>query len=283
MKSGALVVAGLLALGMGPAAALSQTQTETVVSPVIVTGDVIRFEPGKVLVVRNDGREIVYALTPSVAVPADVQVGRRVSVYSERGSDGNATVTRVTTTAITPDGQTKRTTEETRVGEDGTVRKSKVTTVNGEVVSYAPGRTIVVRRSGGEDMAYTITPSLSVPADVKVGQHVTLYTVPGPDGSTTVSRVTTTSITPEGQVKRTTEETRTQPSGETSKVTTVSVSGTVQAYEPGKSITVLRSDGQRVMYMFGDKAILPSDIVVGKTITIQALPVTETVILEKRP
>lgn len=281
MKSGAFVVAGLLALGLGPAAAFSQTQTETIVTPVIVTGDVIRFEPGKVLVVRSEGKELVYTLTPAITVPAEVQVGRRVSVHTERGSDGNTSVTRVVTTSITPEGQTKRTTEETRVGADGAVQKSKVTTVSGEVVSYTPGRTIVVRQPDGKDMAYTLSPSLTVPAEVKVGQRVNLFTEPGPDGSVTVARVTTTSITPEGQVKRTVEETRTQPTGETSKVTTVTVSGTVQAYEPGKSITVLRSDGKRVLYTFGERAVLPADIAIGKTITIQSLPVTETVIIEK--
>ena len=83
-------------------------------------------------------------------------------------------------------------------------------------------------------------------------------------------------------MKRTTEETRTKPGGETSKVTTVTVQGTVQALVPGKSITVLRPDGTKVLYVFGENATLPADVAVGKVVTIRSLPVVETVVIDKQ-
>jgi hypothetical protein len=268
--------------GLGPAAAFSQTPTETVVVPVDATGEVIRFEPGKILVIRSEGRDITYTLTPSITIPAEVQVGRTVSVRTERGADGTTTVSRVVTTSVTSEGQIKRTTEETRVEPGGTVRRNKVTTVSGEVVSYEPGRTIVVRQSG-QDKTFTLKPDLMVPAEVQVGQKVTLHTEPGAGGAVVVSRVTTTSMTPDGQIKRTTEETRTQPTGESTKTTTVTIQGTVQAFEPGKSITVLRPDGTKVLYVIDGTATLPSDLAIGKTVTIRSMPVVETIVIEKKP
>ena len=109
-----LVVAGLL-VASAPLASQAQ-QTEVVVAPVVVSG-AVRYEPGRAIVLKSDGREVSYVLTPELALPADVQLGRRVSVHTERGSDGTTRVTRVVSTSVTPQGQVQRTTEETRVGE----------------------------------------------------------------------------------------------------------------------------------------------------------------------
>lgn len=280
MNSPILVVAGLLAAA--PLAAQAQ-QADVVVAPVIVTGEVTRFEPGRIMVVKSDGREVTYALTPDLTLPAEVQLGRRVSVHTERGADGTTRVTRVVTTNLTPEGQVQRTTEETRVGDSGVVRQKK-TTVTGEVVSFVPGKTIVIRRTGGEDMTLALGASTTLPtSEVQVGQRVTLYTEPGADGNTTVSRITTTSITPEGQAKRTVEETRTTPSGDTTKTTTVTVQGKVQAYLPGKSLTVLRADGTPVTYTIAPTAALPADLAVGKVVTVRSVPggAMQTIIVEK--
>lgn len=246
MKPGAFFAAALFIAGAVPAS-LTQAQTQTVVAPVVITGEVIRYEPGKILVVRSDGREMTYDLTPALSVPSELQVGRVVSVATERGHDGNTLVTRVTTTSVTPEGQMKSSTEETRQEPGGAITQTRLTTVTGEVVRYEPGRTIVVRTSGGQDTAFSLTPTVAVPADVQVGRKVTLHTEPGRGGATSVARVTTTTITPQGQVKRTTEVTRIKPTGESSKVTTVTVQGTVQAFVPGKSITVQRADGTKVL------------------------------------
>ena len=88
-----------------------------------------------------------------------------------------------------------------------------------------------------------------MPAEVQVGRRVTLYTERGKDGATQlVSRVTTTSITSEGNVKRTTEDTRHLPSGATTRTTTTNTSGKVAAYEAGKTLTITRPDGSKVTY-----------------------------------
>jgi hypothetical protein len=139
--------------------------------------------------------------------------------------------------------------------------------ISGEVVRYEPGHVIVVRSEKGE-VSYTLMPSVVVPSDVRVGRTVSLYTEPGENGATLVKRVTTTSVTPGGNVKRTTETTRTTPEGETTTETTTTISGTVQAYEPGKSITVTRADGTQVMYMINTESQLPTGIAIGRRVTI---------------
>lgn len=281
MNSRILVVTGLL-VAAAPLAGYSQ-QAEVVVAPVIVTGEVTRFEPGRILVLKRDGREVSYTLTPDLSLPAEIQLGRRVSVHTERGADGNTRVTRVVTTNLTPEGQVQRTTEETRVGETGAVVREKRTTVTGEVVSFVPGKTIVIRRGTGDDMTLALGANVALPSsDVQVGQRVTLFTEPGADGTTTVSRITTTSVTPEGQAKRTVEETRTTASGETTKTTTVTVQGKVQAYLPGKSLTVLRTDGTPVTYTISPDSAMPADLAVGKVVTIRSVPGGQQVIVVEK-
>lgn len=274
------IVSGLAVVAAAPTTGWSQS--EVVVAPVVVTGEVTRYEPGRIIVLRSGGREVTYTLTPDISVPADVQLGRNVSIYTERGADGNETVRRVTTTSLTPEGEVKRTTEETRVGESGVVRQ-KTTTVTGEVVSFVPGRNIVIRRSPGKDVTLTLGPRATLPAEMQVGQRVTLYTEPGPDGNTTVTRVTTTSLTPEGQTKRTVEETRTSPTGETTKTTTVSVHGRVQTYLPGKSVTLLKADGTSTTYVLTDTSQIPTELAMGKMVTIRTMPSGEiqTIVVEK--
>jgi hypothetical protein len=229
----------------------------------------------------SDGREVSYVLNEKSTIPADVQVGRVVSVHTERGADGNTMVSRVTTTTITPEGQVKRSTEERRVEPGGTVRESKVTTITGDVISYTPGHTIVLRDPSGQQMTYQLNPTVAVPAELQVGKKVTLYTEPGVNGNT-VSRISTTTITPEGQMKNTVEETRTKPTGETTKTTTVSIQGTLQGYVPGKSLTVLRSDGSRVMYVINPNTTLPADLAVGKIVSIPSVPVVQEIVIEKQ-
>lgn len=154
--------------------------------------------------------------------------------------------------------------------------ETRYVTIDGEVVRYEAGRVIVLRGADNREVTYTLAPRIVVPADVKVGQRVTLFTEPGQDGGTQlVSRVTTTSVTPEGNVKRTTEDTRTLPSGATSRTTTTTISGRVAAYEAGKTLTIERADGTRATYLLTDKSSVPADLVIGKTVTI--LPLATTV------
>ncbi len=156
-----------------------------------------------------------------------------------------------------------------------TQTETKYVTVDGEVVRYDVGHVIVVRGADGKEIIYNLSPSIVVPADIKVGRRVTLYTEPGQDGQTQlVSRVTTTSVTSEGNVKETTVDTRTLPSGATTRTTTTNISGKVETYEAGKTLTVTRSDGSKITYVINAKSSVPSDLVIGKTVTI--LPLTTT-------
>lgn len=150
--------------------------------------------------------------------------------------------------------------------------ETKTVTIQGDVVRYEPGRTIVIRGADSKEITYTLSPSITVPAEVAVGRRVTLFTEPGSNGTVLVSRVTTTSVTPEGNVKTTTEDTRKSPSGTTTKVTTTTTSGRVEAYVPGKTLTITRSDGSKITYLVNEKSQLPGDLVIGKTVTI--LPLT---------
>jgi hypothetical protein len=282
MKTGILILAG--ALYCGPAVASDQAAAGTAATPTVVTGEVLRFEPGRLLVVRaSDGRETTFSLTPAVVIPAEVQVGRTVSVHSEQGAGGMASVTKVTTTSLTPGGQLKQTTEETRTSPKGDVQK-KTTTVVGNVVSFEPGKTIVVRKSTGESVSFELAPSAVVPADVQVGKQVTLYTMPAQQGGTAVvSRVTTTSMTPEGEMKTTTEETRREPSGATTRTTTTSVRGKVQTFTPGKTITLIKEDGSAVTFTVPERARVAPEVAVGKTVTITMGPdgtVVETIVIQ---
>jgi hypothetical protein len=154
-----------------------------------------------------------------------------------------------------------------------TQSETKYVTVDGEVMRYDVGHTIVIRGVDNKEITYTLAPSIVMPAEVKVGRRVTLYTEPGRDGGTQlVSRVTTTTVTPEGNVKRTTEDTRTMPSGATTRTTTTNISGKVEAYEAGKTLTITKSDGSNVTYVINAKSKVPADLVIGKSITI--LPMT---------
>ena len=165
-----------------------------------------------------------------------------------------------------------------------TQTETKYVTVDGEVVRYEPGRMIVIRGADNKEVIYTLSPSIPVPAEVKIGRRVTLYTEPGQDGKTQlVSRVTTTSVTSEGNIKRTTEDTRHLPSGATTRTTTTTISGQIAAYEAGKTLTITRSDGSKVTYVINDKSQVPADLVIGKTVSIVPLatasgePVVQTI------
>jgi hypothetical protein len=142
----------------------------------------------------------------------------------------------------------------------------------GEVVRYEPGQIIVVKDANNQEVIYKLSPKVTIPADVQVGRRVTLYTEAGADGTSLVSRVVTTSLTPDGNVQKTTEETRRSPSGVTTKTTTTNITGKVEVFTPGKTLTIQRSDGSRVTYIINEQSQLPADLVVGKSVTIVPMP-----------
>src|SRR5262245_18512254 len=179
MKARILLMATLL-LG-APAVAFSQSSTQPADAAVIVSGEVVRYEPGKILVIRSEGKEVTYTISPSITIPSEVQVGKMVSVYTEHGPVGATVVSRVTTTSITPEGQTKRTTEETRTKPSGETSKTPTTTVHGTVQSYQPCKSITLLRSDGSTRTFTIGPSATCPTEITSGKTVTILTMP--DGS----------------------------------------------------------------------------------------------------
>jgi hypothetical protein len=153
----------------------------------------------------------------------------------------------------------------------------RLVTITGEVVRFEPGQTIVLR-SSGKETTYTLSPSAALPSDLQIGKTVTISTEPSKDGSgpAMVTKVTTTSMTPEGQIKTTTEKTETSPSGDMTKTTTTTISGTVSAYEPGQFITIESPDHQTVRYTITKESQLPQDVAVGKTVTIRTFTTNGT-------
>ena len=147
----------------------------------------------------------------------------------------------------------------------------RIVTITGEVVRVEPGQTIVLRSSGKETI-YTLSPSVTLPPDVQIGKTVTLSTEPPSTGSgpaMVTKVVTTTTMTPEGQTKTTTEKTEVSPSGDMTKTTTTTISGTVSAFEPGQFITIESPDHQTVRYTITKESQLPQDVAVGKTVEIR--------------
>ena len=151
----------------------------------------------------------------------------------------------------------------------------RIVTISGEVVKYEPGQTIVIRQPDKRVVTYTLSPAAVLPEDIRIGRTVTVSTEPSSDGSgpAVVTKVTTTSMTPEGQTKTTTERTEMSPSGDTSKTTTTTISGTVSAFEPGQFLTIERPDHQTVRYTITQESQLPQDLTVGKTVTIRTTTV----------
>ena len=149
----------------------------------------------------------------------------------------------------------------------------RTVTVMGDIVRYEPGHVIVVRDSSNKEVTYTLRSGLEVPSDLAVGRHVTLYTSRGDDGSSTVTKVVT-SMTPEGNVKRTVERTKTEANGDTRTTRTTTIDGRVEAYEPGHSVTITRADGSQVTYMINEHTHVPAGLAVGRTIMLR--PAVET-------
>lgn len=152
-----------------------QTTTKTTT----ITGSVVKYTPGQTIVLKSaDGRETTYAIGSSIEVPADVQIGKRVTISTEPASDGSgpAMVTRFETTSVDSQGQVKNTTEKTEVSPSGQTTKSTQTTVYGTVTAYEPGQSITIERPGQETVTYTVTTESQLPQDLAIGKSVTIST-----------------------------------------------------------------------------------------------------------
>jgi hypothetical protein len=178
--------------------------------------------------------------------------------------------------------------------------------ISGRVVSYEAGKSIVVVGSDGRQQTYQLTSSTSVPADVAVGRTVSIVTEPSASGSgsAVVTRITTTSVGSDGSMKTETQthvndsnasavnpstslETASPMSSGQSSSTTSSqstqtttttndgaITGTVSAYEPGKSVTFVIPDKRTVVYTIDTSSAVPTDIAVGKTYSVTTVKST---------
>ena len=244
--------------------------TETAKS-VTTSGEIVRYDAGKTIVIRqSDDRVVTYALAPAITVPPDVAVGRRVTIFAEPAADGVVRVTRITTIApdATPSVGSPPPAPYTRETEK---METRTVTVTGDVVRYEAGRTIVVRSPDGHEVTYAIAPDISAPAEVTAGRRVSIVTEPSAAGPVLVTRITTDSVTLDGQVKTTTEKTEVEPSGAETKTQTTTVYGTVTAYEPGRSISLLGPGRKTVTYTIDSSSALPTGLAAGKTVVIRTI------------
>ena len=156
-----------------------------------------------------------------------------------------------------------------------TQEETRTVTITGEVVRYEPGRTIVIRQPDSGIVTYMLSPSLAAPAEIQIGRKVAIVTEPSDSGSIVVTRITTTSLTPEGNLKTTTEQREVAASGEETKTELTSVYGTVSVFEPGKSITIVRPDKTTSTYVIDAESRIPADLTTGRTVTVETTTVSQ--------
>ena len=152
-----------------PGTATATVRTD---EPIIISGEVVRLEPGKLIVIRSAGKETTYMLSPNVILPAEIQVGRPASLQLELGPSQTQVVKTVTTTTIGPGGTTE-TTEVTRE-EVGSALM-----VTGTVETYLPGKSVTVLDRKGARVTYVLTPDASLPAEMIMGKNITVYVAKG--------------------------------------------------------------------------------------------------------
>lgn len=141
--------------------------------------------------------------------------------------------------------------------------ETTTSTVQGEVVRVDAGNSIVVRTEAGQEVTYQLGANVAVPAEAQVGKVVVLQ-MDQPNG-TIVKRVTTSSV---GPFSKRVEETSV---GGASIDTTTTY--TVQGFEPGRSMILAGPDGKTFTVSIDARSQVPTDVAIGKTITLQ----TETV------
>jgi hypothetical protein len=165
--------------------------------------------------------------------------------------------------------QTTTTQQSTQVTDDGVARTTKTTTIEGKVVRYEPGKTIVVLGPDKKEMTYTLASDVNAASDVQVGREVSLSTEPGENGAVMVHRITTRSVTSDGKIKTDTQTHSMDANGNETTTNASSITGTVSAFEPGKSVTITLPDKKSVVYTLDTSSVVPSDIAVGKTYVVQ--------------
>ena len=89
-------LAMFLALAIAAVATIAATEDVTA-KTITVTGEVVSYDGGRTIVIRSvDGADVTYAIAPSLAVAAEVGVGRRVTIVTEPSETSAVLVTRIT-------------------------------------------------------------------------------------------------------------------------------------------------------------------------------------------
>jgi len=176
----------------------TQTTTTTTTTTRNVTGSVVQYTPGQTIVLRSaDGKTTTYTIPSAVTVPADVEVGRSVTIFTKPASDGSgpAIITRIETTSVGADGQVK--TERTERTESAPSQEQSTetttTTVTGKVTAFQPSQSITVEQPGKTAVTYVIDTQSQLPQDVAIGKTVTI-TTHVVKGSPVVRTVTTKTV-----------------------------------------------------------------------------------------
>ncbi len=95
---------------------------------------------------------------------------------------------------------------------------------------------------------------------------------PAPNDSPAVEPGTSTH---QEMTQQTTETTAVpEASSTTTETSRTTVTGTVRTYEAGKSVTIVRPDGSSVTYVINPASELPSDMAVGKKVTVTTTTVS---------
>src|SRR5215472_455308 len=184
---------------------LAQQSTQTTTTTTTtrnVTGSVVQYTPGQTIVLRSaDGKTTTYTIPSAVTVPADVEIGRSVTISTQPASDGSgpAIVTKIVTTSVSADGTrttTERTESQPSSQSDQTTQTTTTTTVTGKVMAFQPKQSITVEEPGKAAVTYVIDPESQLPQDLAVGKTVTV-TTRVVKGSPVVRTVTTKTVTTE--------------------------------------------------------------------------------------
>jgi hypothetical protein len=84
----------------------------------------------------------------------------------------------------------------------------------------------------------------------------------------TVTRITTQSVTPEGNLKTETQTRGTTPAGDRVSSTNTTVTGTVKAVQTGRSVTLVLPNKSAVEYVLDTSSVVPADLAIGSTVTV---------------
>ena len=180
-------LAMFLAVAIGAVAGIAATE-DVNASRATISGDVVRYEAGKTIVVRGaDGKEVTYAIAPALAAPAGVVVGRRVTLFTEPSDSGAIAVTRITTE---PGPEALTTATGTTAAPPEPEPKTQITSEYGTVSGYEAGRTITLLRPNATTVTYTIDSSSTIPADLAEGRKVVVRSVTRPGSQPVVRKVT---------------------------------------------------------------------------------------------